>query len=170
MKRRFLLLAVLLSGLMLPAAAMDFGIETSAGAEGMIKLYTFENIAFKMNFESNFSFDIGCRFTENILKTSREPAIYFAPGINLYYYNYYLGGGAFLAANQQPSFFLRTGGVFGDWDWGPGKGNMIIGAVFSPTIYAPDTGDAASDAIGGIIGTIFNIVKLEVGVSWYLPF
>lgn len=87
------------------------------------------------------------------------------------YKNFYLSGGAFFyiynntVSIEEISFYVRTGANFSSWQWGRGKGGMDIGLEFSPTFYIPNP----ENGLIMLLGTMFNLIKLNVGVSYFLP-
>lgn len=66
---------------------------------------------------------------------------------------------------EEISFYVRTGANFSPWQWGRGKGGMGIGLEFSPTFYIPNS----ENGLIMLLGTMFNLIKLNVGVSYFLP-
>lgn len=176
MKKLFI---TLLAGVLfiLPLSAFEHGPEFGVGVVGSIKPYTYESAAYKLKWD-NFAIDMGARVLENVVPSSNEPIIMFEPGINIYTgtedAQFYLGGGMFVNIGRGTtetaiSGYFRTGCTFGNWDWGTGKGGMDIGLEASPTIFIPDSENEAEVAVGAIFGTLFNILKLNVGVTYFLP-
>lgn len=111
-------------------------------------------------------------FLENIIPSSKEePIVHFMAGPTFGYKNFYLSGGAFFyiynntVSIEEISFYVRTGANFSSWQWGRGKGGMDIGLEFSPTFYIPNP----ENGLIMLLGTMFNLIKLNVGVSYFLP-
>ncbi len=171
MKKTLVIISILLILVITPAAALDFGVNFNAGVRpSMINVYTYQNVAFRMEFTESFGMEAGLDVMENYVYS---PYFYFSPMLSLYFEGFYLAGGAtFNSAMTSPSetaFYFETGFRFGDWQLGPGIGNVDVGFNFSPTVYNADTGDGVSDMISSVFGTIFNLFKLKIGFSWYLP-
>lgn len=149
----------------------------------LLKPYIYESTSFMIQPTEYFSADLGLGVLMNPLKSSQEPFVYLMPVLNITFYHFYIGGGPFFILDGSEtivSFFVRTGAVLGNWDWGSGKGNLDIGFSVSPTLYLVDVEKKGSKeeqssaafgaAIGSIFGSIFNVFKLSVGVTWFLPF
>ena len=169
------------------SSGLEYGINFGAGVETsfILKPYIYESTSFMIKPTENFSADLGVRVLFNTLKSSKEPLVYLLPTFTITFHHFYLGGGAFIDftdsnsednSNSIVSWQVRAGAVFGNWEWGPGIGNVDIGLSFSPTVIIAETsesdneaGAALGAAIGSIFLTIFNIVKLNVGVTWFLP-
>jgi len=151
------------------------GLETSL----LLRPYIYESTAFVIQPTEYFNADFGVRILLNPFKNSQEPFFYVLPTLNITFYHFYIGGGAFFDftdSDMQVGWHARSGVVFGDWDWGTGKGNLNIGLSISPTVFIVDAEDSedssakAGAAIASIFTSLFNILKLEVGVTWFLPF
>lgn len=171
MKKRLILSALLASLFIMPVCAVEHGPTFGAGFVGIVKPYVYESAAYKIQWEK-VGVDLGIRVLENIVYNPAEPFISLEPCVNIYFGNFYLGGGLFFASGLENfAGFFRTGYILGDWDWGPGKGGIDIGLEASPTVYVVDSDDdnAASEIIGTIFLSIFNICKFNIGVTYYIP-
>ena len=171
MKKTFLLIGAILILTLTPLAAIDFGVNFNAGVRSsLINPYVYENITFRAEFNDTFGAEIGVDMMENFLFS---PYFYFAPTISLYAGGFYIAGGVLFHTRMNSISdvlpYGELGWRLGDWQMGPGIGNVDIGINISPTIALTDTGNAAGDALGSIFATLFNIFKLKVGFSWYLP-
>ena len=169
------------------SSKLEYGINFGGGIEisCILKPYIYESTSFMIKPTENFSVDLGARVLFNVLKSSKEPLAYLLPTFTVTFNHFYFGGGAFIdfsgassedGTSAGVSWQLRIGAVFGDWEWGPGIGNVDIGFSFSPTVVLAETNgseDDAGAALGAAIGSIFltlmNIIKLNVGVTWFLP-
>ncbi len=158
--------------LSLPAFSFDYGINFNAGLDAsLINIYPYENITFKIETDSSIGFEAGVRFLENF---SFVPHFYTNPYIQFDAGHWYLGGGLMFpsdwSADDELLWFARTGFLVGNWDIGRGKGNIDIGLEISPTVYIVDESeDDLGNAFGTLFGTLFNIFKVNLGFSWYLP-
>ena len=68
---------------------------------------------------------------------------------------------------------FRAGTTFGNWEWGKGYGGMDVGLELSPTFVSvaqDENTSALGAALSSIFLTIFNMLKLNIGVTWYVPF
>lgn len=174
MKRKFIISLLLTTFFVLPLSAFEHGPVIGGGIVGAMKPYAYESLAYKMDWDY-VDLDFGVRVLENVLYNTNEPLISLEPGINVYFgsnkASYYVGGGFFIAPGFTSDIagYFRTGCTFGDWDWGKGQGGMDIGLEMSPTICYLESDDELGTAIGSIFGTIFNIVKLNIGVTYFIP-
>lgn len=171
MKKRFILSALLVSLFIMPVCAVEHGPTFGAGFVGMIKPYAYESVAYRIQSEK-LGVDVGVRVLENIIYNPAEPFVSIEPCVNIFFGNFYIGGGLFIAPPMSEiAGFFRTGYILGDWDWGPGKGGLDIGLELSPTVYVVDSDDdnVASEIIGTIFLSIFNICKFNIGVTYYIP-
>lgn len=153
--------------------ATEFGIYIGADLSEsvMLKTYIAEDLNVMFRFTNGIALDGGVRIVENIIRNDPEPYVYIIPCLDFRYKHFYIGGGVLLPVgdSMEPSFFARIGGAFGDWNWGPGKGEMNIGVEVSPMLYWISTDDSIGSAFGSVFATIFNCVKIDVGVKWFLP-
>ena len=171
MKKIFVLIGVILVITLTPLTALDCGVNFNAGIRpSMVNVYVYEDVAFRMEFDDTFGTEIGVDLMENF---AFAPYFYFSPYVSLYFDGFYLTGGI-LFHTRMNSFediypWGEVGWRFGDWQMGPGIGNVDLALNISPTIALAETGDELGDALGSIFATIFNMLKLKVGFSWYLP-
>lgn len=170
MKKR-LLAGIFFLASFLPLSAFDYGLNFNAGIDtSIINLYLYQNVTFKIQSEEKTGAEVGLRVLEN---ASFSPHFYFNPFIQFDLSHWYVGGGLMLPSNMASSddllWFVRTGVLFGNWDMGSGKGDIDIGLELSPTIYIDEDAKDLGGALASIFGTIFNLVKLNVGFTWYLP-
>lgn len=159
--------------LSLPAFSFDYGINFNAGLDAsLINIYPYENITFKIEADNSVGVEAGVRLLENF---GFVPHFYANPYIQFDAGHWYLGGGLMFPTDWSPDdellWFVRTGFLFGNWDIGRGKGNIDLGLELSPTVYiVDDAEDQLGSAIGSVFLTLFNIFKVNLGFSWYLPF
>lgn len=171
MKKIFVLIGVILVITLTPLTALDCGVNFNAGIRpSMVNVYVYEDVAFRMEFDDTFGTEIGVDLMENF---AFAPYFYFSPYVSLYFDGFYLTGGI-LFHTRMNSFediypWGEVGWRFGEWQMGPGIGNVDLALNISPTIALAETGDELGDALGSIFATIFNMLKLKVGFSWYLP-
>ncbi|MBR5646452.1 MAG: hypothetical protein IKX23_07445 [Treponema sp.] len=179
MKKRLFIISMMIFLASSSVAAFESGFTFSGGLQGsfICKFYTNECISYKMFFDENtkIGLSIDVSSTQNLIPTSSsEQIVYFDTGLAFYCYDVYLGGGVFFLKNQSPSFYMKTGYDFGNWDWGPGKGFVYLGMIVSPTFVVVDSDGSAEGAVGSVFGTTFgsllNMIKIECGVRYYLPF
>lgn len=174
MKKRFFISILLTAFFVLPVSAFEHGPVIGGGVVGAIKPYAYESLAYKLDWDY-VDIDFGVRVLENILYNQNEPLISLEPGINIYFgsnkASYYIGGGFFVTPgfSSEIAGYARTGGVFGGWDWGIGKGSLDIGLEMSPTICYIEGDDELESGLSSVIGTIFNILKLNLGVTYFIP-
>lgn len=174
MKKRLLISLLTAIFFVLPASALDHGPVFGTSLSGSIKPFANESVGYKLQWD-NFALDMGLKVEENLICNPQEPIVYLAPTINLYFggdsAKYYLGGGLFFlpTAEMQMLGYVRTGCEFGNWQWGPGIGNMDIGIELSPTVFIPESENAWGTFVGTLVGTFLNFFKLEVGVTYMLP-
>ncbi|MBO4507242.1 MAG: hypothetical protein J5747_01230 [Spirochaetaceae bacterium] len=171
MKKRFILIGIILALVIAPVAAMDIGVNFNAGVRpSMVNVYLYEDVAFRMEFNDTFGAEVGVDLMENF---AFAPYLYFSPYISFYADGFYLTGGVLFHTRMNSIEDVypwgEVGWRFGDWQMGPGIGNVDVGVNISPTIALAETGDDLGDALGSIFATIFNMLKLKVGFSWYLP-
>ena len=171
MKKTFILIGIILGLVIVPAAAMDIGVNFNAGVRAsLVNPYVYENVAFRMEFNDTFGAEVGIDLMENFVSS---PYFYFSPMLSLYAGGFYIAGGLMfnsaMSTIEDMSFYAEMGWRFFDWQMGPGIGKLDVGLNISPTVYLTDSGDGLGDAIGSTFLTIMNILKLKVGFSWYLP-
>lgn len=175
MKKRLLISVLAAVFFILPVSALDHGPTFGAGISGAMKLYTNESFAYQLQWD-NFGVDMGVRLMQNIFYNPSEPFLYILPTVNIYIGSksakYYLGGGLFFTPSplqEGLGYHVRTGCLFGNWDWGEGICNMDIGLEMTPTIFYVNSEDKQEEAWGTLVGTLFNIFKINVGVIYMLP-
>ena len=171
MKKTFVLIGAILIITLTPLTALDIGVNFNAGVRpSIVNVYVYEDVAFRTVFDDTFGAEFGVDLMENFVFA---PYFYFNPYISLYFDGFYITGGALfhtrLNSIEDVLPWGEVGWRFGDWQMGPGIGNIDVGLNFSPTIALSETGDELGDALGSIFATIFNVIKLKVGFSWYLP-
>lgn len=176
MKKKSIALATLLFSVLAPIFANEHGFkfETGALSSIMLKPYVYEQVGYSYKWDSGFFAGGDIRFLENIIPSSKEePIVHFMCGPTFGYKNFYLSGGAFFYNNmtsiKDTYFYARTGISFSPWQWGKGNGGMDIGLEISPTLYIPDSEDELEAGLGALFGSLFNLIKLNVGVTYYLP-
>lgn len=135
--------------------------------------FTYENIGYKIGFyESQIEIEGGVRLLENFLF---DPYFYYCPYIQIYAENFYLGAG-FLSSvsgveDNLHTYLVRLGWLVGNWQMGKGTGNMDIGVEISPTIFFdPYCKYPGSGILEVGKSTVANMIKLNVGFNYYLPF
>lgn len=169
MKKRFLLSFVLTTFFILPLSALEHGPVVSVGVQGPVNVYPYESVAYKLMWE-DFGIDFGLTILENPIY--KCPLFSFEPGLNIYFGNFYIGGGLFITNYNelQVQYYARLGGIIGNWDLGPGKAGIDLGLSASPTVIVIDDEESAiGSAVGTVFATIFNIIKLNVGFTYYIP-
>lgn len=182
MKKIFLSFPFLIFAIFTPLFAeqgilFDVGVESSV----MLKPYIYEQVSYIYKWDFGFFLGGDVRVMENIYKISdSEPIFYFMGGPCLGYKNYYFSGGVFFYNNMESIkdtfFYIRTGYRKNFWQWGIGKGGLDIALEVSPTLYIVDTEEDndSSAALGAGIASVFssmlNLLKLNVGVTYLLPF
>ena len=172
MKKSLFLFAFISALSVAPLSALDFGIRGELGTDiSLVNIYTYQDVTFKLENDSRIGFEAGVRVMENY---SFSPYLYVNPMIQFDLKNWYLGGGLMFASDTQYSddllWFARTGFIFGNFEFGPGRGDIDLGFEVSPTVYIDDDeDDELSNSMGSIFGTIFNIFKINVGFSYYFP-
>lgn len=178
MKKKSIVLATLLFSVLAPIFANEHGFKFGLGGLSsiMLKPYTYEQVGYSYKWDSGFFAGGDIRFLENIIPSSKEePIVHFMFGPTFGYKNFYLSGGAFFFIHnntvsiEEISFYVRTGASFSPWQWGKGKGGMDIGLEFSPTLYIPNSESGLESGLVVLFGTLFNLIKLNVGVTYYLP-
>jgi len=177
MKKRFCLTLLVLGLFAAPLSAYEQGIRLDGGVEvsclGMPFLY--EEVAYKFASDEGFGFSVGARITEDLLFPKDLKFLYASPYLQLDLNNYYLAAGITISSGLMSADgvlpFVKTGVIFGDFDWGPGKGNIDIGCDFTPTMLwsVIDEGDPAGAFVGGLL-SVFNMIHVYVGVTWFVPF
>jgi hypothetical protein len=115
---------------------------------------------------------------ENIVRTSKEPIVYLIPFADFWLKHWYLGGGAIFQVPMGSDFtvvpLVHTGWNVGMWECGQGRIGIDLGVEFSPTVSLIESSgeepeDALGDALGSVFTTIFNAIKINLGVCWLLP-
>lgn len=171
MKKTFIALGIILIFLAVPATALEMGINMDAGIrQSLVNTYIYENFTFRAEFNDTFGMEAGVDVLENFVFA---PHFYFCPMLRLYASHFYINGGAmFFTTMSSLSDILFYGGLgftFGNWQMGPGIGNVDLGLEISPTLGIIESEDQGAAALGSVFATIFNIFKIKAGFSWYLP-
>ena len=95
-------------------------------------------------------------------------------GLSVYFNSFYVGGGVFFLKEPEVSFYFKTGYDFGGWEWGPGTGSVYLGLIVSPTLVSFDSDGSTEGnidaAVGSFFGSLLNMLKIECGVRYYIPF
>ena len=169
MKKTFILSLVILLFCAVSVSALEYGVNFNAGIkQSVVNTFLYQDVTFRLEFNDKCGADIGVDMMENF---QCAPYFYIAPMLSLYAGHAYLSGGIFLYPDfyDEIPFFAEIGGTFGNWQIGPGIGNIDVGFNISTTVYTSNTGDGLGDALASIFGTLFNIPKLKIGFEWYLP-
>ncbi|MBP5568010.1 MAG: hypothetical protein J6X54_02165 [Treponema sp.] len=178
MKKRLLISLMTLGLFATPLSAYQHGITLNGGAaiSCIASPFLYEEIGYKFLADNNIGFTIGARATEDLFFPSDLKFLYISPYVELDLANYYLAGGITLSTGTISSDalaipFIKTGCTFGNWEWGPGIGNIDIGIDLTATMLwsVIEQGDVGA-AISGSLLSIFNFAHLYVGVTWFLPF
>ena len=176
MKKKFCLTLLVLGLFAAPLAAYEQGITLNGGVEVSIvaRPFLYEEAAYKFASDEGFGFSVGLRVTEDLFFPSDVKFLYLCPYLQIDLSNYYLAGGVTVNSGtigtDAPLPFIKTGVVFGDFDWGKGKGNVDIGVDFMTTMLWDIIDEGGWDAAVGSFVSIFNWCHLYVGVTWFLPF
>jgi hypothetical protein len=178
MKKRLFVFLTLISLLTVRLTAVEYGAVFGAGLDtSLVHPYIYESAAVQMKVNDMFKVDVGLRVLDDFFKEGDGPLFFFMPTINITVWHIYLGGGLCMSGKTNYGYDiiyqLRLGTTFGNWEWGKGYGGMDIGFELSPTVVTvaqdEDT-NAAGAAIGSIFLTLFNMFKMNIGVTWYVPF
>lgn len=176
MKKYTISLSILLFSIFIPLCANEHGFKFEVGAAVSVigKPYINEQVGYSYKWDNGFFLGGDIRISENIVRTSKaEPVVYFMGGPTLGYKIYYLSGGALfhnsMASIKDTSFYIRSGLNFSPWQWGAGKGGINVGLELSPTVYLVEGDNDLGAALGSVITTVLNIVKLNIGVTYFLP-
>lgn len=180
MKKSILAIIALISLSSASLAAVEFGAVFGAGIDSsLVHIYPYESAAVQMKVNDYFKTDVGVRILNDFsaFKDETVPFFFFMPTINITVWHIYLGGGLCMSGKTDYGydiiFQLRTGATFGNWEWGQGIGGMDVGLELSPTVLKvsqDESTSAAGAAIGSIFLSLFNMIKLNIGVTWYVPF
>lgn len=181
MKRLFLIFALFCSSTFGMLFANEQGILFDVGALSsvVLKPYVYEQVSYNYKWDFGLVAGVDLRAMENILKNDGEAEVYFGVGPCIGYKCAYLSGGVLLnnrLQDEKVSFYVRGGYRGSLWQWGKGKGGLDIALEVSPTLYAAqaESDDASAAAAGSAIGTafssVFNLIKLNIGVTYFLPF
>ena len=179
MKKRLFIVSLLLILSTSTVAAFEQGISFSGGLQSSIlaKFYTNEGISYKMFFDDDNQYGLSIDFssTQNLIPTSSsEQIIFFDAGLSVYFNSFYVGGGVFFLKGPEVSGYFKTGYDFGGWEWGPGTGSVYLGLIFSPTLVSFDSDGSTEGnidaAVGSFFGSLLNMLKIECGVRYYIPF
>lgn len=181
MKKLLLSLTLLFGLFCAPVMANDQGLLFDLGATGLVKIYPYEQVSYVYNWDSGFTLGAEMRVMENVIRSSEsEPYCYFMPGMVVAYKNAYLSvGPAFfdnMTSIKQTLFYVRAGYRFSPWELKTGKLGLDFGIDASPTFYIIDAegdnngGSIFAAAFASTFLSILNVCKLNVGVTWYLPF
>lgn len=171
MKKTFILIGIILIFTIAPAAALDYGVNFNAGVkQSFVNTYVYQDITFRFAFNDTFGAELGANLLESFVLS---PHFYYAPMLRLYISHFYIDGGLIFYPDMKDAgdmlFFAGLGCTFGDWQLGPGIGNIDIGIECSPTPGIVASEDPGAAAVGSVFVTLFNIFKLKLGFSWYLP-
>lgn len=177
MKKRFCVSLLVLSLFAAPLAALEQGITLNGGLEVSIigRPFLYEEVAYKLAADNGIGFTVGARINEDLFFPGDMKFLYLSPYIQLDLNNYYLGAGITINSGlfdtDTPIPFVKTGVVFGDFDWPGGRGDIDIGCDFMPTLLwdVIDEGNAGA-AIAGSILSVFNFFHIYVGVNWFITF
>ena len=185
MSKKSVLCVLLSLGLVagLSSGFAQHGITFSADVSTslMLKPYVGENVAYTYTLDNGVAFGGGVRVIENFWHNGSESIIYTAPYAEFGYKWYFLDLGALLANEYEHyvMFYGRTGFNFGGWSVGRTKISVLTALEISPTLFSVEaesdgtvegqTGAAIGSAFVTAFGSVFNIVKLCVGVTCYLP-
>ena len=171
MKKTFVLIGAILILTLTPLTALDCGVHLNAGIRPcMINVYVYQDAAFRIEFNDTFGAELGVDLMENF---AYAPYFYFSPSLSLYAGGFYIAGGVLFNSSMNSLSDVYPWGELGwrffDWQVGPGVGKLDIGLNVSPTIAVVDSEDPGAAAVGTIFTTLFSLLKLKVGFSWYLP-
>lgn len=175
MKKTGILAALVIALSSLPVFSLEQGLVLGGGVDAtLVGVFPYESVSYKITADNGIGVDLGCRIVENFIGNTN---IFFNPTINFVTNKFYLGTGYIFypgMTSLENLFTLRTGYTFGGWEWGQGIGNMNIGAEYSPIFTIMDADDDDESGLGAALGsvfmTLFSLIKIEVGVSWTLPF
>ena len=169
MKKTAVISLVILLFCAVAVSALEYGVNFNAGIkQSVVNTFLYQDVTFRLEFNDKCGADIGLEMMENF---QCEPYFYLAPMLSLYAGHAYLGGGIFVYPDFYDGipFFAELGGTFGNWQIGPGVGNIDIGFNVSTTVFTSNTGGGLGDALASIFGTLLNLPKLKIGFEWYLP-
>lgn len=178
MKKRFLIFLALITLSTVPLSAVEWGAQFGAGLDSsLVHVYTYESAAVKFTVNDYFKVDLGIRVLNDFFKKENSPFFFFMPTLNITVWHIYLGGGLCMSGKTDYGYDVifqgRIGTTFGDWEWGQGVGGMDIGLELSPTVLTvskEESDSALGAALGSVFLSLFNMLKLNVGVTWYVPF
>ena len=178
MKKRFLIFLALISLSTVPLSAVEWGAQFGAGLDSsIVHIYPYESAAVRFTANDYFKVDLGVKILNDFFKEENSPLFFFMPTLNITVWHIYVGGGLCMSAKTDYGYDVifqgRVGTTFGNWEWGPGIGGMDIGFELSPTVLMVSQDEnttATGAAIGSVFLSLFNMLKLSVGVTWYVPF
>lgn len=177
MKKKILVLAILLSLFVLPAAAVETSVIAEVGADvGLTRQFMTENISFKVSFGA-LGFDGGIRLIENFKKSTSERHQYFflEPNVRLFLGNFYLGYGYLV--NQKGTVgdhfanSVVTTGYFIDIIDLEELGKISVDSNLEFSFFGIYT-DADADAgeiFVSLFEYLFNMIKVGVNVTYTFP-
>ncbi|MCR4714670.1 MAG: hypothetical protein K5751_09900 [Treponemataceae bacterium] len=171
MKKRVVLIAIIFVLAFTPIAALNYGVNFNVGAkQSIVNTYVYQEATFRLAFNDIFGVELGVNLLESF---ALAPHFFYSPTLRLYASHFYIDGGLMFYPTMKDAgdmtFFVGLGGTFGNWQIGPGIGNMDIGLECSPTPGIVEDDDQGKAAVGSVFMTLFNIFKLKAGFSWYLP-
>lgn len=163
-----------------------WNLDLSSGVDlsGGLKPYIYLESGVDYEFESGFKLGAGIRGDVNILhqqyrvgdSLNSEGWVFGIPYLMLGYKGFSLEGGIVFSSESFESFgvpFVKIGGEVLFAEMEKGKLGIEFGAAYWPSLYLvkPETDDANAElgaGIGTVFLTLFNMVKVNVGVKYRL--
>lgn len=177
MKKRIIVLSLLLSIFILPAAAIETGITAGIGVDaGLTRTFMTENVSFNAKI-GPFGIDGGIRLVENFKKSTNlnSQVLFIEPNARVFLGNFYLGYGFIVnqkgvAMNDIQNSVFSSGFVFDVLDLKEaGKLSVDSCLEFSSFgIYIEDDADGG-ETLATIFEFLFNMLKIGVSVTYTFP-
>lgn len=178
MKRKFYLTLIILSLIAIPISAQEKdsniteGFKFGAGGTLSFTPTLYQDISYNIIYGNGLGFNFGLEFQENMQFIF--PYAYIFPYASFIDGCFHISGGFgfFLEMNLTDewyrNFFIEMGWELGNWDWGPGIGNIDFGIQWSLTPII-DT-ESVGSAIGSVLVSVLGCLKAYVGVTYFIPF
>lgn len=170
------------------AAFCDPGLNLNAGvgitSSIILKPYANVDVNVDYEFENGIGVGGGVKSNFNVMPTRTkdkeflESICYISPYILMKYGFFTAEMGLCLqkdTENPFQNFYAHLGGDFPIWQAGKGKVGLNFGLEGWMSLYAIDPEDDSAEqnfaaGLGTIFTTLFNTIKVDFGVKYYLPF
>lgn len=177
MKKRIIVLSLLLSLFILPAAAVETGITAGIGVDaGLTRTFMTENVSFSAKF-GPFGIDGGIRFIENFKKSTNQnyQVLFIEPNARIFLGNFYVGYGYIVnqkgvSMDDIQNTIISSGFVLDILNLQEaGKLSVDSCLEFSSFgIYIEDDADGG-ETLATIFEYLFNVLKIGVSVTYTFP-